>query len=176
MWRRLFEDCNKKQGEEIECLRQEYKKRSERLASTTAVGRTKPARNAPCRQSPMELLTPRELSQTTEVQIPTAAARDTMPDPSDTLGDPVMEQTMQKLVETIGRIVANKSLPGSSMTAPYGTIDDISIVELSMRKLRKWELLPPRDRQRPQKPLTKDMRDAHDESVPRVWHTKEQPD
>ena len=37
MWKRLFEDCNKKQGEEIECLRRDYKERSERLALTTAV-------------------------------------------------------------------------------------------------------------------------------------------
>ena len=29
MWRKLFEDCNKKQGQEIERLRQEYKERSE---------------------------------------------------------------------------------------------------------------------------------------------------
>ena len=28
MWRKLFEDCNKKQGQEIERLRQEYKERS----------------------------------------------------------------------------------------------------------------------------------------------------
>ena len=35
MWRRLFEDCNKKQGEEIERLRQEYKEQSERLGLAT---------------------------------------------------------------------------------------------------------------------------------------------
>ena len=37
MWKKLFEDCTKKQGQEIEHLRQEYKERSERLALTTAV-------------------------------------------------------------------------------------------------------------------------------------------
>ena len=37
MWKRLFKDCNKKQCEEIERLRREYKERSERLALTTAV-------------------------------------------------------------------------------------------------------------------------------------------
>ena len=47
MWKRLFEDCNKKQSEEIERLRQEYKKRSESLALTTAVERAIPARNVP---------------------------------------------------------------------------------------------------------------------------------
>ena len=37
MWKKLFEDCTKKQGQEIEHLRQEYKEQSERLALTTAV-------------------------------------------------------------------------------------------------------------------------------------------
>ena len=32
IWRKLFEDCNKKQGQEIERLRQEYKERSEQMA------------------------------------------------------------------------------------------------------------------------------------------------
>ena len=37
MWRKLFEHCNKKQGEEIERLRREYKQRSERLSLTAVV-------------------------------------------------------------------------------------------------------------------------------------------
>ena len=37
MWKRLFEDCNTKQSEEIERLRRDYKEQSERLALTTAV-------------------------------------------------------------------------------------------------------------------------------------------
>ena len=45
MWKKLFEDCNKKQGEEIERLRREYKERSERLALTTAVEKVIPTRN-----------------------------------------------------------------------------------------------------------------------------------
>ena len=49
MWRRLFKVCNKKQGEEIEFLRREYKERSERLALMTAVERTIPARDVPVR-------------------------------------------------------------------------------------------------------------------------------
>ena len=36
-WKKLFEDCNKKQGEEIERLGREYKQQPERLALTTAV-------------------------------------------------------------------------------------------------------------------------------------------
>ena len=67
-WKRLFEDCIKMHGEEIEHLRREYKELSEQLALTTAVERTIPARDVLRGQSPMELLTPRELSQSTEMQ------------------------------------------------------------------------------------------------------------
>ena len=62
MWRRLFEDSNNKQEEEIEGLRLEYNERSERLGLATAVERPLPAGSVPPAQSPMELLTPRELS------------------------------------------------------------------------------------------------------------------
>ena len=55
MWRRLFEDCNKKQGQEIERLRQDYKEQSEQMALTTAVEKVIPARSIPRGQSPMEL-------------------------------------------------------------------------------------------------------------------------
>ena len=51
LWKRLFKDCNKKQGEEIERSRREYKEQSERLALTTAVERTIPARDVPRGQS-----------------------------------------------------------------------------------------------------------------------------
>ena len=76
MWKRL---CHKKQGQEIERLRQENKEQSERLSLTTAVEKVIPARNVPHGQSPMELLTPRELSQTTEVRPPTTTERVTVP-------------------------------------------------------------------------------------------------
>ena len=108
MMKRLFEDCNKKQGEENERLRRDYKERSERVALTTAVEKVIPARSIPRGQSPMELLTPREMSQKTETRPPTTTGRVTIPDPSDTLGDPVVEQTVRKLIETAGRLVANK--------------------------------------------------------------------
>ena len=54
MWR-LFEDCNEKQGDEVERMRHEYKERSKRL------GKAKtelplPAGNIPRGRSPMELL------------------------------------------------------------------------------------------------------------------------
>ena len=107
MWRKMFEDCNTKQGQEIERLRQDYKERSEQMALTTAVEKVIPARNIPRGQSPMELLTPREMSQTTETRLPTETNRVTIPDPSDTLGDPVVEQTVRKLIETARRLVAN---------------------------------------------------------------------
>ena len=137
MWRRLFEDCNKKQGQEIERLRQDYKYRSEQMALTTAVEKVIPARDIPRWQSPMELLTPREMSQTTETQLPAETNRVTIPDPSDTLGDPVVEQTVRKLIETAGRLVANKNAPGSGVTAPYGTIDDTGRVRLSQAVIRQ---------------------------------------
>ena len=138
MWRKLFEDCNKKQGQEIERLRQEYKEQSEQVALTTAVERVIPARDIPRGQSPMELLTPREMSQTTETRPPAEKTnRVTIPDPSDTLGDPVVEQTVRKLIETAGRLVANKNAPGSGVTAPYGTIDDTGRVQLSQTVIRQ---------------------------------------
>ena len=137
MWKRLFKDCNKKQGEEMERLRQDYKERSERMALTTAVEKVIPARSIPRGQSPMELLTPREMSQTTETRLPTATDRVTIPDPSDTLGDPVVEQTVRKLIETAGRLVYNKNAPGSGVTAPYGTIDDTGRVRLSQTVIRQ---------------------------------------
>ena len=137
MSKRLFEDCNKKQGQEIERLRQDYKERSEQMALTTAVEKVIPARSIPRGQSPMELLTPREMSQTTETRLPTAKNRVTIPDASDTLGDPVVEQTVRKLIETAGRLVANKNAPGSGVTAPYGTIDDTGRVRLSQTVIRR---------------------------------------
>ena len=70
MCKRLFEACNKKQGEQIERLKREYKKRSERLALTTDVEKVIPTRKIPRGQSPMKLLTPREGSQTTETRLP----------------------------------------------------------------------------------------------------------
>ena len=32
---------------------------------------------------------------------------------------------MRKLIETAGRLVANRNAPGSGVTAPYGTIDEM---------------------------------------------------
>ena len=137
IWKKLFEDCNKKQGQEIERLRQDYKERSERMELITAVEKVIPARSIPRGQSTMELLTPREMSQTTETRLPTATDRVTIPDPSDTLGDPVVEQTVRKLIETAGRLVANKNAPGSGVTAPYGTIDNTGRVRLFQTVIRQ---------------------------------------
>ena len=85
----------------------------------------------------MEFLTPRELSQTTEVQVPTGTGRVKIPDPSDTLGDPVVEITMQQLMEAAGRLVTNRSVPGSGLVSPYGKIDDTGRVELSSEVVKK---------------------------------------
>ena len=85
----------------------------------------------------MELLTPPELSQTTEVQVLTVPGRVTIPDPSDTLSDPVAERTMQQLMEAADRPVANRGVPGSGVTAPYGKIYDTGRVELSSEVMKK---------------------------------------
>ena len=127
----------RKEGEEIECLRREYKERSERLALTTAVEKAIHTRSVPRGQSTMELLTPRELSQTTETRLLATTGRVTILDPSDTLGDSVVEQTVRKLIETAGRLVANRKSPGSGMTALYGTIDDSGRVQLSQETMTR---------------------------------------
>ena len=85
----------------------------------------------------MELLTPRELSQTTETRLPATTGRVTIPDPIDTLGEPVVEQTVRKLIQTAGRLVANRNAPGSGVTAPYGTIDDAGRVQLSQMMMTR---------------------------------------
>ena len=128
MWKRFFEDCNKKQSEEIERLRRDYK---EHMALKTAKEKVILARSDPHGQSSMKLLTHREMSLTTETRLPAATGRVTIPDPSDTLGDPVLEQTAKRLIETAGRLVANKNAQVSGVTAPYGTIDDAGRVRLS---------------------------------------------
>ena len=137
MWKRLFEDCNKKQGEEIERLRRDYKERSERVPLTTAVEKVIPSRSIPRGQSPMELLTLREMSQTTETRFPATKGRVTFPESSDTFGDPVLEQTIRKLIETAERLVANRNAPGSGVTAPYGSVDDMGRVQFSQDVMTK---------------------------------------
>ena len=52
MCKRLFKDCSKKQSEEIERLRHDYKAW---MALTPAVEKVIPARSVPRGQSPMEL-------------------------------------------------------------------------------------------------------------------------
>ena len=104
MWRRLFEDCNKKQGEELERLRQEYDERSKRLGLTTRE-RSLPAGSVPRRPSPVGILTPRELSQMTKVEDPTTHGRVTIPDPNDMLADSVVEKIIKQMVEAVGRLV-----------------------------------------------------------------------
>ena len=85
----------------------------------------------------MELLTPREFSQTTETRFPATTGRVIIPDPSDTLGDPVVEQTVRKVIETAARLVANSNAPGSGVTAPYGTIDETGRVQLSQEMMKR---------------------------------------
>ena len=137
MWKKLFEDCNKKQRGGEERLRREYKERSSQLTLTTAVEKVIPTRKIPRGQSPVELLTPRELSQTTETRLPATTGQLTIRDPIDTLGDPVVEQTVRKLIETVGRLVANRNAPGSGVTAPYETIDGTDRLQLSKEMMTR---------------------------------------
>ena len=81
----------------------------------------------------------------------------TIPDPSDPLGDPVVEQTVRKLIETAGRFVANRKAPGSGVTAPYGTIDDTGRVQVSDTTLpTKSSKVPDREiREMPMKKVSR---------------------
>ena len=118
-------------------MRREYKERSSQLTLTTAVEKVIPTRKIPRGQSPVELLTPRELSQTTETRLPATTGQLTIRDPIDTLGDPVVEQTVRKLIETVGRLVANRNAPGSGVTAPYETIDGTDRLQLSKEMMTR---------------------------------------
>ena len=125
----------------------------------------------------MELLTPREMSQTTETRPPTTTGRVTIPDPSDTLSDPVVEQTVRKLLETAGRLVANKNAPGSGVTAPYGTIDDTGRVRLSQNVMTRQgvsDTTPPMGSSKVPDRKIRKMKDAGEESVTCNRCTEEQ--
>ena len=117
MWRRLFGDCNLKQREEIENFSRSIRidqndcRFTCRKRFTWAI-----ADEAPDKMRA-------ESDNRCDAQ--TESGRVTIPDPSDTLGDPIFVKTMRQLVEAAGRIVAKKNVPGSGVIAPYGTIDDI---------------------------------------------------
>ena len=118
----------------------------------------------------MELLTPRELSQTTEVQIPAAPGSVTIPDASDTLGDTVMERTMHQLVEAAGLLMANSSVPCSGVTAPYGTIDDTGRVELSSEVMKKTGAAAVTKSAKTSKTSHRKIREMPLKKVPRVFN------
>ena len=44
---------------------------------------------------------------------------------------------MRKLIETAGRLVANRNAPGSGVTAPCGTIDDTATLQLSLEMMTR---------------------------------------
>ena len=46
---------------------------------------------------------------------------------------------MRKLIETAGQLVANMNVPGSGVTASYGTIDDTAKVQLSKETVARME-------------------------------------
>ena len=47
---------------------------------------------------------------------------------------------MQQLVEAAGRLVANRSVLASGVTAPYGTIDETGRVKLMKKVLRVFDI------------------------------------
>ena len=47
---------------------------------------------------------------------------------------------MRKLIETVGRLVANRNAPGSGVTAPYETIDDTDRVQLSKEMMTRMRV------------------------------------
>ena len=130
MWKKLFEDCNKKQGEEIERLRRGYKERSERLALTTAVEKVIPAKNIPRGQSPIEFLTPLELSQTTETRLPAYrnAPGSGVTAPYGTIDDTGRVQLSQEMMTRTE--VSDTTLPKKSSKVP-----DRKIREVPMKKM-----------------------------------------
>ena len=133
MRRKLFEDCNKKQGQEIERLRAIGAGGVDngRGESDTCKGYSSWA------VPDGALDASRNESNNGDTLASSRDKSRTIPDPSDTLGDPVVEQTVRKLIETAGRLVANKNAPGSGVTAPYGTIDDTGRVQLSQTVIRQ---------------------------------------
>ena len=120
----------------MERLRNEYKERSQRLYKAKTE-RPLPAGSVPRGESLMENLTPCELSQIREVQVTTGLGRLTIPDSCDTLGNPVVEKMTRQLVEAAGRLVDNRNVTGSRVTAPYGTIDDTGRVEFYSELVKK---------------------------------------
>ena len=84
MWRKILEEANRRQREEKARLKREHKKRSDCLKQLDL---EKPERDVPRRNQPVELLTPREPSQTTEMQVTSGSGRLMTPNPSDDRGD-----------------------------------------------------------------------------------------
>ena len=74
MWRKLFEDCNKKQGSRDRALKAGIQRAIGAGGVDNGRGESDTCKGYfLCGQSPMELLTTREMSQTTET---TASSRD----------------------------------------------------------------------------------------------------
>ena len=67
----------------------------------------------------------------TETKVTPGYGRVTIPGPSGTLEDPIVESTMIQLVEVAGHLLASRNAPSSGLTGPYGMIDDTGRMELS---------------------------------------------
>ena len=66
-----------------------------------------------------------------------------------------MQQTRRELVEAAGRLVANRSVPGSGVTVPCGTVDDTGRVELSSEAMKKTNTSKAPDRKIREMPMKK---------------------
>ena len=62
---------------------------------------------------------------------------------------------MRELVEAAGRLVANRSVPGSGVTVPSGRIDDTGRVELSSEAMKKTNTSKTPDRKIREMPMKK---------------------
>ena len=76
----------------------------------------------------MELLTPRELSQITQMQVSPGSRRLTISDSNKTLRDPLVKSTVRQLVDAGGHIVATRKTPGSRL------IETLEIIEYTGKK------------------------------------------
>ena len=72
---------------------------------------------------------------------------------------------MRKLIETAGRLVANKNAPDSGVTAPYGSVDDMGRVQLSQDVMTKRATNGNATNGELKSPRQEDTKDAGEESV-----------
>ena len=133
----MFEDCNKKQGSRDRALKAGIQRAIGAGGVDNGRGESDTCKGYSSWAVPDGALDASRNESNNGDTPPVETNRVAIPDPSDTLGDPVVEQTVRKLIETAGRLVANNNAPGSGVTAPSGTIDDTGRVQLSQTVIRQ---------------------------------------